>query len=374
VQPATETKYMVLADGNTAPDNTPLSQLFLPPTKLYEWLDQFTADEALGQAQSSNLLWHVPNQGNLSTAEANLGLRGARFRSTYVRTTGNSDAQIASMRELRDSIASAGIPGSFPYMFAYIFYEQYAIIRKETFTNLSLALVAVLVITTILIASFHASFMVIINIILVDIDILGLMNMWDLTIDSVSIINLVLAVGLSVDYSSHVAHAFVVAKGTKQERADQALGEMGTAVVHGAASTFAAVLVLSSSQSYIFRAFFKQFFGICVFGAAHGLIFLPVLLSLVGPDEIDAGHPAVASAKPAARGHQGLEMQAVAPDVEVAATPATETPPSLPPSPPSSRHGSRNEATSAVGPIRAAWAEEEEEAPPTGGVAGKQTV
>ena len=43
----------------------------------------------------------------------------------------------------------------------------------------------------------------------------------------------VLAVGLSVDYSAHVAHAFVVAKGTRQQRADAALAEMGTAVVHG---------------------------------------------------------------------------------------------------------------------------------------------
>ena len=46
-------------------------------------------------------------------------------------------------------------------------------------------------------------------VILVDVDILGLMWLWDLSIDSVAIINLVLAVGLAVDYSCHVAHAFV---------------------------------------------------------------------------------------------------------------------------------------------------------------------
>ena len=37
----------------------------------------------------------------------------------------------------------------------------------------------------------------------------------------------------------------------------------------------------------IFQVFFAQFFGICVFGMAHGLLFLPVLLSLVGPAEIN---------------------------------------------------------------------------------------
>merc|ERR1719238_1371226 len=117
---------------------------------------------------------------------------------------------------------------------------------------------------------------------MVDVNILGLMWLWGLTIDSVAIINLVLAIGLAVDYSVHVAHAFMQTPGTRQERTDHALLEMGTAVMHGAVSTFLAVLILSTSKSYIFR----------VFGAAHGLLFLPVLLSLIGPSYSPVGKPA----------------------------------------------------------------------------------
>ena len=58
----------------------------------------------------------------------------------------------------------------------------------------------------------------------------------------VSIINLVLAVGLAVDYSAHVAHAFMITPGTRQQRVDVAIEEMGTAVIHGAFSTFLAVV------------------------------------------------------------------------------------------------------------------------------------
>merc|ERR1719421_185080 len=128
-------------------------------------------------------------------------------------------------------------------------------------------------------------------VLMVDVNILGLMWLWGLTIDSVAIINLVLAIGLAVDYSVHVAHAFLQTPGTRQHRVDKALEEMGTAVVHGALSTFLAVLVLSLSKSYIFRIFFKQFFGICVFGASHGLVLLPTILSLVGPAYVETGAP-----------------------------------------------------------------------------------
>ena len=75
-------------------------------------------------------------------------------------------------------------------------------------TNLALALVAVFVITSVIIASVHASLMVVLCVVMVDVDILGLMYMWGLTIDSVTIINLVLAVGLAVDYSAHIGRAF----------------------------------------------------------------------------------------------------------------------------------------------------------------------
>ena len=33
-------------------------------------------------------------------------------------------------------------------------------------------------------------------------------------------------------------------------------------------STFVAVVVMSASTSYVFRVFFIQFFGICIFGMA----------------------------------------------------------------------------------------------------------
>ena len=160
------------------------------------------------------------------------------------------------------------------------------------------------------------------------------MQMWGLTIDSVAIINLVLAIGLAVDYSCHIAHSFLQTKGTRQERVDHALEEMGTAVVHGAFSTFLAVLVLSASKSYIFRIFFKQFFGICVFGAAHGLVLLPTLLSLIGPAYVEFKDDDTKEDD-----LKGVDIPEVG-----------STPPSAPPSAPGSECGDRDNYRSMITP------------------------
>lgn len=81
---------------------------------------------------------------------------------------------------------------------------------------------------------------------------------------------------------------------------------MGSSVFHGAFSTLLAIIVLSPSKSYIFKAFFRMWFGIIIFGVANGFILLPVLLSLCGPLS-----PAKI-AKKEQKGQMDMEMKAAA--------------------------------------------------------------
>merc|ERR1712127_401016 len=69
----------------------------------------------------------------------------------------------------------------------------------------------------------------------------------------------------------------------KDARATEALADIGASVLNGATSTFLAVVVLLFSSSYVFQTLSIQFALTVVLGVSHGLILLPVMLSLVGP-------------------------------------------------------------------------------------------
>ena len=110
------------------------------------------------------------------------------------------------------------------------------------------------------------------------------MHFWGVQIDTASSVLLSVGLGLAIDYSVHIAHAFNTTVGnSNDERIKKAIVEMGPAVFNGGFSTFLAFAILVFSESFAFMVFFKIFFLIAVFGLYHCLVFLPVILSLVDP-------------------------------------------------------------------------------------------
>ena len=60
------------------------------------------------------------------------------------------------------------------------------------------------------------------------------------------------------------------------------LQEIGPPVFLGGLTTFLGIAPLAAANSNIFRTFFKMFLGIIVYGLGHGLVLMPVILSLFG--------------------------------------------------------------------------------------------
>lgn len=264
--------------------------LTVPPEHFYDWLHQFLEETREGGRYKASVQWK-------DESDRKAGISGTRSRATYAAVHSAKD-EINSMKDLRVVVDEPDNLGyTYPFFYGFIFYEQYAVIIFEFIQNLSLALLAVFLICFALLTHFGTTILVVIIILIIDVEIVGLMYVWGVSIDSVSVTNLVLAVGLAVDYSVHVAHAFLLAPGrTRNDRVRVATLEMGVPVLHGAMSTFCAVVLLSAAGSYIFIVFFKMFFAICLFGVLNGLILLPIILSLIGPGQLDVTPPRIPDA------------------------------------------------------------------------------
>jgi len=202
-------------------------------------------------------------------------------------TIDDAERQIEAMDATRDLVEEWGREGELPFAYAYsskfLDIEGFKIIRTELFRNAGLAVMAVGVITFISLGNIVTAFLITINVIFCIVEILGFMFIVGIVIDSISVINIVLAVGLSVDYSAHVGHCFMVKSGDRNMRATEALADIGASVLNGALSTFLAVAVLLGSSSYVFKTLSVQFALTVGLGVGHGLILLPVLLSIFGP-------------------------------------------------------------------------------------------
>ncbi|XP_035025376.1 patched domain-containing protein 3 [Hippoglossus stenolepis] len=166
---------------------------------------------------------------------------------------------------------------------AFIYFDQYTVIVGNTIQTLLVAVVVMLIIALVLIPSPVCSLWVVFAICSVIVGVTGFMALWSVSLDSISMINLIMSIGFSVDFSAHISYAFVSSSESDvNKRAMDALAQLGYPVLQGALSTILGVLALSFSKSYIFRTFFKVMFLVITFGVCHGLMFIPVFLTLFG--------------------------------------------------------------------------------------------
>jgi len=171
----------------------------------------------------------------------------------------------------------------FPMSTRYANWETDKVIGRELYQNLGSSALAIFITVLLFLGSARGAVIVICCVLATIVNVAGFMHFWGLTIDVISCNSLVISIGLCVDFSVHIIHGFLTATGDRNSRVAGTLCKTGPAVFNGGLSTLLAFILLATSSTYVFLSFFKIFFLICVFGLYHGLIALPVILSLVGP-------------------------------------------------------------------------------------------
>ncbi|XP_010140637.1 PREDICTED: patched domain-containing protein 3, partial [Buceros rhinoceros silvestris] len=208
-------------------------------------------------------------------------IEASRFFIQTVNVTSAVDEKHL-LSQLREAAKQCSVP-LLVYHPAFIYYDQYLVIVQNTIQNVLVAAGAMLVVSLLLIPSLLCCLWVTFAIASVIVGVAGFMTFWNVSLDSISMINLVICIGFSVDFSAHISYAFVTSgESSANERAIKALSQLGYPVLQGAVSTILGVVVLAAAKTYIFRTFFKIMFLVILFGALHGLVFIPVFLTYFG--------------------------------------------------------------------------------------------
>ncbi|CAI4232299.1 unnamed protein product [Auanema sp. JU1783] len=161
------------------------------------------------------------------------------------------------------------------------FAEQYNAVLPGTLSSIGYAGVAVVVVSLLLIPEPVASLWVSFSIVSINIGILGFMTFWSVRLDFISMVTIVMSIGFCVDFAAHIAYNFAKGKHIgAEERMRNALYAVGAPILQSASSTILGVSFMASAESYVFRSFLKTIILVIALGALHGLVILPVLLTM----------------------------------------------------------------------------------------------
>ncbi|XP_055448459.1 patched domain-containing protein 3 [Psammomys obesus] len=212
---------------------------------------------------------------NISSSNEIISSRGF-IQTVEVSSSSNKKRMLLQLRGIAEDCE---VP-LMVYNQAFIYFDQYAAIIENTVRNVMIASTAMFIVSLLLIPHPVCSLWVTFAITSVIVGVTGFMAFWNVNLDSISMINLVICIGFSFDFSAHISYAFVSSsEPSVNKKSIEALYMLGYPVLQSAISTIIGVCVLSVAKAYIFRTFFKIMFLVMFFGAAHGLIFIPVFLT-----------------------------------------------------------------------------------------------
>lgn len=250
----------------------------------------------------------------LSIDESTNSVVASHFRTFHKPLKSQADFinSFASAHRVADEISEKTGTKVFPYALHYVFFDQYAHIIAITQEVLGVGLATVLLVTALLLGSWRTGTIVTAVVALTVISVMGVMPLWNVSLNAISLVNLVIALGISVEFCAHIARAFMSASGgaSPQQPSDQkerdermwiALVEVGPSVLEGITFTkLIGMCVMAFTRSKLLQVclhfpclssfllinlkiyYFRMWITLIVFGALHGLILLPVILSLAG--------------------------------------------------------------------------------------------
>uniref|UniRef100_A0A8C5U662 SSD domain-containing protein n=1 Tax=Malurus cyaneus samueli TaxID=2593467 RepID=A0A8C5U662_9PASS len=218
----------------------------------------------------------IPAAEPIEYAQFPFYLNGLRETSDFVEA-------IEKVRAICNNYTSLGI-SSYPNGYPFLFWEQYIGLRHWLLLSISVVLACTFLVCALFLLNPWTAGIIVVVLALMTVELFGMMGLIGIKLSAVPVVILIASVGIGVEFTVHVALAFLTAMGDRNHRAVLALEHMFAPVLDGAVSTLLGVLMLAGSEfDFIVRYFFAVLAILTILGVLNGLVLLPVLLSFFGP-------------------------------------------------------------------------------------------
>ncbi|XP_029365638.1 protein patched homolog 1 isoform X2 [Echeneis naucrates] len=265
------------------------------PGAFYIYLTAWVSNDPVAYAASqANIRPHPPewfHDRTDSIPETRLSIPAAEpieyaqfpFYLNGLRETPQFVEAIESVRAICSNYSRQGLP-SYPNGYPFLFWEQYVSLRHWLLLSISVVLACTFLVCAVFLLNPWTAGIIVLVLSLMTVELFGFMGLMGIKLSAVPVVILIASVGIGVEFTVHVALAFLTAIGDRHKRALLALEHMFAPVLDGAFSTLLGVLMLAGSEfDFIVRYFFAVLAILTVLGVLNGLVLLPVLLSYFGP-------------------------------------------------------------------------------------------
>ena len=114
------------------------------------------------------------------------------------------------LQDLRQTEEDFGLAGSFSFAVQFLNIEMWKTFSNEMAFCVTLSISIIIVIIMVITANLMITLLVGLCVFIVDVFLFGSIYYWGLTLNPVILVHIIVSVGISVDYSAHIAYAFLV--------------------------------------------------------------------------------------------------------------------------------------------------------------------